>query len=408
MKKFCLICVVFSLFCFVACGGSKSNGESEKSDSGEAAVTDDDSKDATPSDAEHAASPDGSAATDDDGFDPGEFNNDNEEPVIFAFCTEGEAGGELTTCVDDAVCETEACPDGNSCKDETECGECLNYEEKCRESDSEWGVYQCRSGQWTYLKACDHTITCENGDDGKGLITECRGKECEIVEECSGSCNRNGTACGESGCLNYTKECRDDMLTDSNGGGAIAECQFGKWEILSTCTDAASCKDANNCGECKNGNTKCVDVEVSNIMNKNCDYKGNCERDSNGNLKYYSATVGVKLLCYDGRWSDPNDLTRSSYCPPVEHTFKDYDYDRYRSWSTEMTHVFTGESTYNDFHYSSCHNDECGECHNSFKVCSDENTGGKPIGYVYLCQSGVMTHYSTCTNNICKNWYQCP
>jgi hypothetical protein len=164
--------------------------------------------------------------------------------VIFAFCTEGEAGGELTTCVDDAVCETEACPDGNSCKDETECGECLNYEEKCRESDSEWGVYQCRSGQWTYLKACDHTITCENGDDGKGLITECLGKECEIVEECSGSCNRNGTACGE--------------------------------------------------------------------------------------------------------------------------------------------------------------------CHNSFKVCSDENTGGKPIGYVYLCQSGVMTHYSTCTNNICKNWYQCP
>ena len=428
MKKFFLCLTVFAafLFVFTACGGSKNDDKSEKPDSSEA-VTDEDSMDTTPSDAEpsdsdstdsadSAKDPDDASEdsdTDDDGFDPGESNNDNEEPLISTFCKDDGVKGELTTCVDDAVCEVEECPGGSSCKDETECGECRNYEEECRDGDSGWGVYQCRAGKWTFQKACNQTVTCTNGNDGRGLLKTCVGDECETVT-CSGSCNRQGTACGESGCIDYTMECRDDMLLDSNGGGAIAQCQFGKWQIMSTCTDGASCnKETGNCGECKNGNTKCENHEISGIMNKSCNYQGECETDSNGNLKYYSATIGVLVLCYDGRWSDYNDLTRSSYCPPVNHTFQIYKNYSLTDWSTAMTKVYRSATTYDDYHYSSCHNSgavsECGTCHNSFHVCGDEYYSNKLVGHIQNCQNGMLTYGNYCgdKNQLCQDITQC-
>ena len=256
-------------------------------------------------------------------------------------------------------------------------------------------------------------VTCTNGNDGRGLLKTCVNDECETVT-CPGSCNRQGTACGESNCIDYTIECRDDMLTDSSNGGAIAQCQFGKWEIMSTCTDGASCnKETGDCGECKNGNTKCENHEISGIMNKSCNYQGECETDSNGNLKYYSATIGVQLLCYDGRWSDYNDLTRSSYCPPVNHTFQIYKNYSLTDWSTAMTKVYRSANTYDDYHYSSCHNSgavsECGTCHNSFHVCGDEYYSNKLVGHILNCQNGMLTYGNYCgdKNQLCQDITQC-
>jgi len=460
MKKLILILAICSLFFAVSCGGNSKSGTADHHETGDAdsaADEDADSEDArTDSDitesGDSASTPDnGDSATDEDAAQTDSGNSEHDADAGSHDTTDADSGesektvscseldgisGELTTCVN-GECETDDCPGSNSCKNATECGECRNYEEECMEKDSGWGIYRCKVGTYSLVKECaqgcneswddcgiieceNGTTKCVDGNDGRGETYTCLSGKWErdvdiddygnITEmKCTGSCNRKGTSCGESGCLNYTKECRDDLLKDSTHGGAIAECQFGKWEILTACTDAISCEDANNCGECKNGSTKCIDVEVSNIMNRNCDYKGNCERDSNGNLKYFSATVGVKLSCYDGRWSDPYDLTRSSYCPAVEHIFRSYKYGyNLVDWSTEMTHVFRGESTYDDFHYSSCHNDECGECHNSFVVCSDENTGGKLLGHIYNCQSGVLVYNHKCENQLCKNRYQCP
>lgn len=454
MKKFCLIFIIFSLFVFTACGSSGSN---EKSDPEEASADNDVDTDYSEQDTDSEKS-DGDKESDDSEINDSESNDKSDadsgqpddsgtggdESATEVYCSELDGiSGELTTCVN-GECETDDCPGSNSCKNATECGECRNYEEECLEKDSGWGVYRCKVGTYSLVKECDQgcneswddcgtieckdgTTKCVDGNDGRGETYTCGSGKWErdidvddygnITEmKCTGSCNRKGTGCGESGCLNYTKECRDDLLLDSSHGGAIAECQFGKWEILSACTDATSCnKETGDCGECKNGNTKCENHEISGIMNKNCDYKGNCEKDSNGNVKYYPGTIGVQLLCYDGRWSDYNDLTKSSYCPAAEHTFQKYDgYKGYQDWSTEMTKVHrNGSAYYDDYHYSSCHNtgsvSKCGTCHNDFMACNDEDEG-KPFGRIIKCDNGLLTYGNYCGNKtqICKDQYQCP
>ena len=456
MKKLILILAICSLFFAVSCGGSSKSGTADRQETGDAdsaADEDADSEDArTDSDitesGDTASTPDnGDSATDEDAAQTDSGNSEHDADAGSQDQTDADSGesettvscseldgisGELTTCVN-GECETDDCPGLNSCKNATECGECRNYEEECLEKDSGWGVYRCKVGSYSLVKECaqgcneswddcgiiecnNGETKCENGNDGIGTEKTCVNGKWDDGVKCEGSCNRQMTKCGEDKCIDYTVECKNGLLGDSESG-SIAQCQFGKWQIQSSCTDGVSCnKETGDCGECKNGSTKCVDVEVNGIMNKNCSnckkkdgvWECSCQTDENGNVQYYPGTIGVNLSCYDGRWSDPNDLTRSSYCPPVEHTFKDYDYDRYRDWTADMTGHFNSSGKIDYYHYSSCHNDECGTCNNNFVVCSDENTEGRPIGHVYHCQSGVLTNYRTCTNNTCKNQYQCP
>lgn len=399
MKKFFAICTVFAALIFiVSCGDSKKNDD--KTDTGET-VSDEDTAEAEPSDADptsdaepadtetsDAETADDSETTDsgandnsettDSGTDDDSGHEDdgshNDYPVIETSCEDEGTQGIFYECVDDAPCEITECPDGNSCNVTfTDCGECRNGTSKCIDgSDGIGETYTCINGRWQ-----------------------------KDEEKCAGSCNSEMKMCGESGCVNYTIECRDDLATE-NGGGAIAQCKFGKWEIVSECTDGVSCNDENSCGECRNGSTKCEDRDVDGIMNKNCNAKGECETDSNGNTKWYPANIGVQLLCSNGKWSE------DMYCPAVEGTFQKYS-SGYVSWTTPMTWTYTiykGVLVHGDYHYSSCHNtetvSECGTCNNHFNICSDENIGGVPQGHIYGCQNGQIVSSQICSMKTCN------
>lgn len=479
MKKICLFFVICLIFVFAGCGGSKNDEKTENPDSEEAVTDEDEDSDSESSDTasdpavtdtdtadsgdktdptpdsgdsktdEDPADTDPAGDTDtasDEDADSGDTTPDNDDdstdtgmPVQEATsCTDDGVEGKLTICTG-GVCQTEDCPGSNSCKNSFECGDCQNYTIECHESISGYAVYQCQAGSFKLIKECDQGCNkewndcgiiectdgdtkCVNGNDGRGETYSCvdgrweRDKDWYENEiKCTGSCNREGTECGESDCLDYTIECRDDLLSNSTGGGAIAQCQYGKWQIMRACTDASSCnRESGECGECKNGRTKCEDHEISNIMNKNCNSSGNCDSG------YYSATIGVQLLCYDGRWSDYNDLTRSSYCPAVSHTFQSYQSypGGFVDWSIDMTKVFNvSATTYNDYHYSSCHNtsqvSECGTCNNNFRVCGDEpdnENSGRPYGRIQRCDNGILIYGNSCSNKnqLCQNRYQCP
>lgn len=447
MKKFLLLLALCSLFLIASCGGGSKDNDKTDSDSAET-VTDEESTDTETSDTEPSGDTEpasdtepGSDTDPGDTTPGGETDTDTTEPETTVFCSELDGiSGELTTCKG-SDCETDDCPGSNSCQNATECGECRNYTVECHESGLGYGVFECQTGIFHMVKECaqgcneewndcgviecnDGDTKCVNGNDYRGETYSCvdgrwkRDKDVEGNEiKCAGSCNKDMTRCGESDCIDYVLECRDDLLSDSTGGGAIAQCQFGKWQIMSICTDGSSCnKETGNCGECKNDSTKCEDHEVNGIMNKNCNSSGNCDSDSGGNLMYYSGTIGIKLLCYDGRWSDYNDLTRSTFCPAVNHTFQSYQSyaGGLTDWSIDMTKVFnSGATTYNDYHYSSCHNteqvSECGSCHNNFRACSDVIDSNKPLGRIMQCYNGVLTYGNFCGNKtqLCKNHLEC-
>ena len=414
MKKIFAICVLFALLLLSASCGDDNKKSEKKTDSepadadSESVVTDEDKTD----DIDSADSADDSKADDSD--------TNNNYPVIETFCEDDGTQGILTECADNAPCETTECPDGNSCnRTFTGCGECQNgTKSDCRESDSGMVIYQCYAGSLSVFKECpqgcninmddcagdectEGDTKCVNGNNEIGETYSCMNGRWQKDEgKCLGSCDETMKQCGESGCVNYTIECRDDML--DNGSGAIAQCRFGKWKIQSECEDGVSCKDENSCGECKNGSTKCEDRDVDGIMNKNCNAKGECETDSNGNTKWYPANIGVQLLCSNGEWSD------DMYCPSVDGTFQKYS-SGYVYWTTPMTWTYTiykGVLVHGDYHYSSCHNtetvSECGTCNNHFNICSDENIGGKPQGHIYQCQNGQLVSNKICSNKTCN------
>lgn len=432
MKKLFAICALFAALIFiVSCGDGKKNddktdtgGSAADEDDAEAEPSDADPANAGPTDAEPADDTDpDSAATDNDTTENGS-DADTGAPEKVVTCKESDGiHGELTTCAGD-TCETVECPDGNSCNRLlTGCGECQNgTKSDCRESDSGMVIYQCYAGSFSVFKECpngcnsagndcagdectDGDTKCVNGSDEKGETYNCmNGRWQKDEEQCLGSCDETMKQCGEDNCVNYTMKCRDDMLTASTGGGAIAQCKFGKWEIYEECSAGASCKNENSCGECRNGDTKCEDHDVDAVMNKNCNAKGECETDSNGNTKWYPANIGVQLLCSNGKWSD------DMYCPAVAGTFQQFR-SGYVKWTTEMTwlyHIYESTLVHDDYHYSSCHNDskngisECGKCHNTFYICSDENISGKPQGHIYRCENGEVVSKQMCGMKTCN------
>ena len=433
MKKIFAICTVFAVLIFiVSCGDGKK--DDDKTDSGES-TTDEDTvdaeptNDAEPTETEPANDADSYSETTDNNTTESGSDNDTGEPGTVTSCKENDGiHGELTTCVGD-TCETVECPDGNSCNRLlTGCGECQNgTKSDCRESDSGMVIYQCYAGSLSVFKECPHGCNsdgndcasdectdgdtkCVSGNNEIGETYSCMdGRWHKDDEKCTGSCDKQMKTCGKDNCVNYTMTCRDDLATE-NGGGAIAQCKFGKWEIYEECSNGASCKNDNNCGECKNGDTKCEDHDVDGIMNKNCNAKGECETDSSGNTKWYPANIGVQLLCSNGEWSD--DI----YCPAASGTFQQYS-SGYVHWNTMMTwvyKVYNGSLVHDDYHYSSCHNDskngisECGTCNNHFNICSDENIGGKPQGHIYGCQNGQIVSSTICSNKTCSsNHIQC-
>ena len=439
MKKFFVICALSALLLLsVSCGDGKKNepandSDTTDTDSENVAADSDKSGDADPADItedpadDHDTTDPRTDSETDDGIEHNDSDTNNDYPVVEVSCEDNGTQGILTECVDDAPCETTECPDGNSCNRlYTDCGECRNGTSKCYDGDSGTGIYICETGSFKLLRECtigcnsdgrdcagdectDGETKCVNGDDDRGETYSCtEGRWQKDEVKCAGSCDKQMKQCGEGNCVNYTMKCRDDLTTE-NGGGAIAQCKFGKWEIYEECSNGFSCKNENSCGECRNGSTKCEDRDVDGIMNKNCNAKGECETDSNGNTKWYPANIGVQLLCSSGEWID--DI----YCPAVAGTFQQYQSMNYLKWTTEMTwvyKVYNGVLVHDDYHYSSCNNtayiSECGTCNNHFNICSDEKISDRPQGHIYKCQNGQIVSSLICSNKTCSsNHTQC-
>ena len=164
-------------------------------------------------------------------------------------CTSGDTScstqgstGFYRTCSDNGWSEAVECEDGNSCKDEDTCGDCINGSKICSDSTH----YQvCSTGSW------DAEVACEAPTNGSAICDE---GICDFT--CDDGFTSDGTNCIENNgyCANNNAtRCVNDGTT-----GKIQICSNHEWTEQSTCDSNHSCNsEGTGCGECIEGAKQC-------------------------------------------------------------------------------------------------------------------------------------------------------
>ena len=227
--------------------------------------------------------------------------------IVSRYCDNGEFKFD--------VC-TKGCNVNGECNQECDP---TNAEAFCYDSDSTHEVRKCVDGVYRTMQTCD--LGCANG-------------------KCNAECNT-----GEEKCENFThytcndgmwerkadcplgcdgKTCRNAACTDNvlcimpeNTVGYLFKCEEGKITENRTevCKNDASCSSSNTCGECKNGEKKCVNgytsvcVHGQLIPNKDeiCD-----GRVCDDGVLY--CRDNVLKECVDGKWKNTNCSLDGAFC----------------------------------------------------------------------------------------------
>ena len=153
-----------------------------------------------------------------------------------------------------------------------EAPECVGEKQECIYDENNGGYVQrvCnpKTQQWKIEHNCgangckdnehcaDIEDWCDLGDvrcreENKiGIVEECKNnKTYELKETCTYSCDGNG--CGN--CINGDVKCVNEGTQ-----GQIMTCVKGKWEVTENCENGYSCKnDGKTCGDCTNGTVTC-------------------------------------------------------------------------------------------------------------------------------------------------------
>ena len=319
-----------------------------------------------------------------------ECTEDDTPPV----CTnDGKGIGNVKACIKgrkvEYSCRSVSCNEGGN-----GCGECVN-----------------------------NVTTCTDDADLKGTVTKCEdGKK---IEEKCGNVSCDGNSCGT--CLNYEKQCSNDI----DGAGRVTQCvngRFGSTMMTEQCENGYSCKRTHvgdytdddgkshwlmklvSCGECQDGDHKCVNDEFDNGIMYRC---------------YEGTWVEVKGA-FDGRYSVGHTYDEEGrmlgkncgdyFCPDstiyVQDTGRYNHNSDYRFADITLTgyypislkvETFTTTMAARDADWNprvSCDADGkmLGVCHNSIRYCINEKRGER--GYLIVCQGGRLMDFDGNGDNI--------
>ena len=322
-----------------------------------------------------------------------ECTEDDTPPV----CTnDGKGIGNVKACIKgrkvEYSCRSVSCNEGGN-----GCGECVN-----------------------------NVSTCTDDADLKGTVTKCEdGKK---IEEKCGNVSCDGNSCGT--CLNYEKQCSNDI----DGAGRVTQCvngRFGSTMMTEQCENGYSCKRTHvgdytdddgkthwfmklvSCGECQDGDHKCVNDEFDNGVMYRCfegtwvEVKGALDGrysvgytyDEEGRMLGENCGENGEYFCPDstiyvqdtGRYNHHSDykfanITLTGYYPITL---------KVESFTTTMA---ARDSSWNPRVSCDADGKMLGVCHNSIRYCINEKRGER--GYLIVCQGGRLMDFDGNGDNI--------
>ena len=288
---------------------------------------------------------------------------------------EGSNVGQLITC-SAGILTVSFCPDNHSCKPDNTCGECRNGSVKCEDAIQ----YTCHDGAWDEATPCDSgrcaddsrciqcASTCQNDKTtAVGSYTIVCEDKSFAPQACDNdvSCDPEGIGCGV--CNNL------EPATCSNDGnelGMWSGCRNGERAKDAYC-DHVSC-NANQCGECLNDTSVCI------------------EKDGKAYMQY----------CSKGKMSQPNICPGSTKCHSDHTICQGYTL----VCITNRLYKDNGTSQRCD-NQASCKANylECDECNNSAPPSCVNNASD--IGTETNCKNGVFVTQTCPDKHSCKSEY---
>ena len=312
--------------------------------------------------------------------------------------------GILLTCGEDGTYTERACDGGASCRSNTECGTCKNYDQVCENKvDGAEG------------KEIGSVMECQEGEPGKAIAL------CNNV-----SCRTDVPACGE--CVNGELKCTED----NNSNAIMYRCIDGKWERLRNRFDpldpSYSCKK-----ECR------IDASLSD-RNVNCFNKLDAHPEYCDGCDPCAGVGGYEFRAYDWEFNPCYDEAKCKALKAKEADkndpdYLDPDYPPFRMTVNPKTFEVTDEckakggdcpakkitgfnylrgnkdspsETFNfdltnhTFHVS-CNADmtRFGQCHNSLQTCINQSYHQN--GYIIQCVKGALSDYDGNSDGIACN-----
>ena len=359
-------------------------------------------------------------------------------------CANNEKGvGVITTCIRGKLieysCRTAACNEkGDDCDMNMSKIECTEDDTPSVCTNDGKGIgtvkacikgrkveYSCRSVSCNEDgndcgECVNNVTTCTDDEDLKGTVTKCEaGKK---IEKACGNVSCDGNSCGK--CLNFEQRCTNDI----NGEGRVTQCvngRFGSTMMTEQCENGVSCKRTKvgeneegfwqmkftRCGECQDGDHKCVNDEFDNGVMYRCyegewheirnvDGFGTCMYGDDGylildTLENGSYVCGKRFTSLDtGRY---NHLSFTRY---ANISLTGY-YPLSGKVETFLTTMIAMDSSWNPRVSCDADGKMLGVCHNSVRMCINEVRGAR--GYLVVCQGGRLMDFDNTGDNIaCK------
>ena len=248
--------------------------------------------------------------------------------------------GKLTSCNSSNVYEEKSCEGDVSCKNDRQCGECLNYKHVCN----------------------------NDPNTGLGAIYECQGgRQGKFVEECKNADDKK-VSCRQQYAIRRDEN--GDPILDSDG--------YASYDIDEEASNQKGytvykLEPLNVCGEC-------VDDEVK------------CENDLSDNAVMYRCVGGTWRQIYD--YQDPASLSNSAASNNGVITVSGYRPGKGvdNNWKISLRSMSSD-------HAVSCNADGTmyGVCHNSVQYCINREFGKN--GYIIRCHNGALEHYNDTTEH---------
>ncbi len=217
---------------------------------------------------------------------------------------------------------------GNGCAAPPECSE--------GQSECTDGIYRaCHYGTWgtsqpcANYASCASATTCGECQNDAVICTNNYAKRCvnghwKVEAECPYGCNNTGTAC-----IAAPPVCNagDRQCVEGGGASYMQTCADGGWKKAENCVNA-SC-NGNQCGQCVNGKSRCINGHMENCNNASWEYASACSYGCNDKntaclpsppscsksqhcLSNGNDGIGRVNVCRDGSWVENESCVNKS------------------------------------------------------------------------------------------------
>ncbi len=253
------------------------------------------------------------------------------------------------------------------------CGECINNNKRCSKNENGNDIVEvCKNGLYSVIDECIQLSCTEVETDGK-----------------------SDAYCGV--CKNYDTKCENNEI----GNGEIYKCKDGAWEKdnTQTCSNF-SCKNDEilgkmTCGECFNGSMRCWEnKETGSEVVQTCEggiYKQTSDCESNSCIP---PTDSSPAKCGECKNGDTRCIPESEGVRGIPQTCKnakwENDIEDNKPFCTNQTSCISNSDG----------TSKCGECQNNVSTCIDDNN----IGYTNYCKNGRFEKHD---NEKCPMDFSC-